>query len=135
MPIPVRKIRGHHLIDIANFIYEGPEKQRAYFLGKGYGEEFVENHEQICADFVAGRVNILIVDGLDDMCLANCKKRVRALDPEKPWEFACDDPVKGREEDVFRAGHFRCEIGKPYSYQEIARNIWVYYHYLSGPGS
>ncbi len=40
MGVPVRELRGHHLVDLANFLYEA-ERVKGYYLMEGYGEEFV----------------------------------------------------------------------------------------------
>jgi hypothetical protein len=115
----IRRIRGHHLVDIANFLYR-PERTQQEYLQKGYGEEFVRNQAQIFHDFIDGKTQIQITAGdLDDVCLANCKHRDKA-------EIPCDDQ-RGITVDTQTAGFFLLEVGTVYSFKQIEKNLRNFY--------
>jgi len=115
----IRNIRGHHLVDIANFLYS-LEKDRSDYLGRGYGEEFVRNQTQIFRDFIDGKIIIKIVAGeLDDICLGNCQHRNKA-------EIPCDNEI-GLQVDTQTAGFFLLKIGAMYSFAQIEKNLRNFY--------
>jgi hypothetical protein len=119
MGLKLYKIRGHHLVDLADFLYE-PEKVRNYYLAKGYGAEFVKNQAEVFADFIFGRAKIKLVAGsLDDICKSNCKYGDKV-------EIPCDDP-RGTELDTKTAGYFLLEIGKTYLFVNIEQNLRNFY--------
>lgn len=114
------KIRGHHLIDIADYLHED-QRLRQHYLNKGYGEDFVNNQAQIFDDFIAGRSKIKLIAGqLDDTCLGNCQRRDNGV------EIPCEDTI-GIKVDTQAAGCFFLEIGKSYSFKEIERNLRNFY--------
>lgn len=117
-------IRGHHLVDIADFLYESDEVRQKY-LERGYGESFVENQARIFGDFVAGKARIKILAGcLDDVCLGDCERR--KTKDQKEDEIPCDDPC-GIETDTQIAGFFFLEIDETYSFVEIEKNLRNFY--------
>jgi len=114
------RIRGHHLVDLANYLYE-PDKVRQHYLDRGYGENFVNNQARVFNDFISGRKKIILISGqLDDVCQGDCQKR------DNDVEIPCED-LRGIEVDTQAAGFFLLEIGKTYSFQQIERNLRNFY--------
>lgn len=129
-PKQIRRIRGHHLVDLANYLFE-PKKTRQKYLKDGYGEKWVENMTQIFQDFFKGKIRIEIVAGcLDDLCLADCLYRHK---PRQLFEFPCEDPScktpnrMGFLYDSEHAGYFLLKIGGKYSFRQIERNLRAFY--------
>jgi len=124
MELLVHQIRGHNLVDLADFLYE-PDKIRQKYLDEGYGENFVENQARIFGDFVSGKIKIELVAGcLDDVCLGDCERKETM--GQKEGEIPCEDP-RGIKVDTQTAGSFLLEIGETYSFIEIEKNLRNFY--------
>ncbi|MFH1420476.1 MAG: DUF1284 domain-containing protein [Candidatus Aenigmatarchaeota archaeon] len=116
----VYRIRGHHLADLACFIFN-PDglRRRRYFIENGYGEEFVDNQARIFSDIATGKTIMLIVTEPDDICLGNCRKKEKA-------EIPCDDP-SGVGIDTRAANYFLLNVGRVYGFSEIEKNLRNFY--------
>lgn len=116
----IRNVRGHHLVDIADFLY-APKKVISHYSNSGYGKEFVRNQAKIFRDFIDGKTKIKIIAGdLDDICLGNCQNRKKA-------EIKCNNNLIALQSDGKIAGYFLLEVGKVYSFAQIEKNLRNYY--------
>ena len=121
--VKVYDIRGHHLVDITNYLHEGERALREY-VDKGYGSDFVANMSQVFDNFVSGRALIQLTAGkLDAECRGNCQRMT--LEKRETQE-PCEGDTATRI-DTKVAGFFLLEIGKTYSFGEIERNLRNFY--------
>ncbi len=110
------------MADLANWLYEREKVIKRYLSGN-YGSRFVKNMIYIFDRFVNDELNIQIITGLDDLCLADCKKRRYG---KKSHEIPCDDPL-GFKVDEYSAGVMFLELNRTYSFYEIERNLKNFY--------
>ena len=117
-------IRGHHLVDISDYLYQ-PEKVKQHYLAKGYGTNFVDNQTRIFNDFISGRSRIKLIAGLlDDICLGDCKRR--EIIEQDDNNIGCEDQ-RGIKVDTQIAGWCLLEIEHIYSFLQIESNLRNFY--------
>jgi len=105
------RIRGHHLIAIREE-YFTPGLMTGKHDVREYGEKNVAEVKRLLNLILNENVDVLIIDGLDDMCYADCRlKRDECTDKER------------KDYDYRIAKKYGFEIGKSYSASEVISKL------------
>ncbi|MBS3051334.1 MAG: hypothetical protein J4400_04240 [Candidatus Aenigmarchaeota archaeon] len=122
--LKVYEIRGHHLVDIAEYLHN-PQMTTQGYLKRGYGNTFAGNQRAIFDDFISGRTVIFLIAGrLDATCLGDCQRFTTIQSGD---QLPCEGGGLPTTEDERTARAFLLEIGKTYSFQQIERNLRNFY--------
>ena len=121
--LKVYDIRGHHLVDITNYLH-APDTAREDYRTRGYGEDFVKNQTRVFDNFISGSALIQLTAGTQDAtCLANCQRfTITGCADQLPCEGEDAEKV-----DTQLAGFFLLRIGETYSFPQIECNLRNFY--------
>ncbi|HLC32543.1 MAG TPA: DUF1284 domain-containing protein [Candidatus Nanoarchaeia archaeon] len=116
-------IRGHHLVDLANFLQK-PEELKEEYCERGYGEEFVSALERAYYAIINGKVSIHLVAGvLDETCNASCEQFTSV---PREQQLPCTG-ARAQKIDEQVAGFMLLEIGKTYTFEDIEQKLRNFY--------